>query len=161
MTDEQIMKALECCTNCICNHAKTDTECPLVKMDFCKNYLMKESLSLINRQKAEIEELQKALATSKDEPNGITLKYNEETGEWEKYEPYMTIDCMTEEDFDFFQTAIAKQTLKKPFKESLADYGCASCGAYINFDALNEEIEDAPKYCSECGQKLDWSECDG
>ena len=57
MTDNEIIKALECCTNCICNHAKTDTECPLVKMSFCKNYLMKESLALINRQKAEIERL--------------------------------------------------------------------------------------------------------
>ena len=56
MTDNDIMKALECCTNCICNHAKTDTECPLVKMSFCKNYLMKESLSLINRLKKYDEE---------------------------------------------------------------------------------------------------------
>lgn len=56
-TDDEVIKALECCTNCICNHAKTDTECPLVKMAFCKNYLMKQSLALINRQKAEIEKL--------------------------------------------------------------------------------------------------------
>lgn len=56
-TDDDVIKALECCTNCICNHAKTDTECPLVKMDFCKNYLMKQSLSLINSQKVEIESL--------------------------------------------------------------------------------------------------------
>lgn len=65
MTDhkftDDVIKALECCTNCICNHAKTDTECPLVKMDFCKNYLMKQSLALINRQKAEIESLKKVL----------------------------------------------------------------------------------------------------
>lgn len=57
-TDEEVIKGLECCTNCICNHAKTDTECPLVKMAFCKNYLMKQSLALINRQKVEIERLQ-------------------------------------------------------------------------------------------------------
>lgn len=58
-TDDEVIKALECCTNCICNHAKTDTECPLVKMDFCKNYLMKQSLALISRQKVEIERLNK------------------------------------------------------------------------------------------------------
>ena len=60
MTDNEIIKALECCTNCICNHAKTDTECPLVKMSFCKNYLMKESLALINRQKEDIEHYKKS-----------------------------------------------------------------------------------------------------
>ena len=60
--DDEVIKALECCTNCICNHAKTDTECPLVKMAFCKNYLMKQSLALINRQKAEIERLERIRA---------------------------------------------------------------------------------------------------
>lgn len=63
---EQIIKALECCTNCTCNHPKTDTECPFVKMSFCKNYLMKQSLALINRQRAEIESLTQ---------NNISTKY--------------------------------------------------------------------------------------
>ena len=58
---EQIIKALECCTNCICNHAKTDTECPLVKMDFCKNYLMKQSLALIKEQDEQIFKLENRL----------------------------------------------------------------------------------------------------
>lgn len=53
MTDNEIVKALECCSNCVCNNDKD--ECPLLKMSFCKNYLMKQSLDLINRQKAEIE----------------------------------------------------------------------------------------------------------
>ena len=56
---EQIIKALESCTNCTCNHAKTDTECPLVKMDFCKNYLMKQSLSLIKELTEENKRLKK------------------------------------------------------------------------------------------------------
>ena len=58
---EQIIKALECCTNCICNLAKTDTECPLVKMDFCKNYLMKQSLALIKEQDEQIFKLENRL----------------------------------------------------------------------------------------------------
>ena len=53
MTDNEIVKALEYCTNCVCNNDKD--ECPLLKMSFCKNYLMKQSLDLINRQQAEIE----------------------------------------------------------------------------------------------------------
>ena len=95
---------------------------------------------------------------SKDSPDGIRLKYNKETGEWDKYEPYMTIDCPEEKDYEFLETALAKQTLKKPLKESLADYNCPTCGAHINFDGLNGKIEHAPKYCSECGQRLDWRE---
>ncbi|MBO5715545.1 MAG: hypothetical protein J6S23_04025 [Clostridia bacterium] len=78
MTDhkftDDVIKALECCTNCICNHAKTDTECPLVKMDFCKNYLMKQSLTLINRQKAEIERLE-SLTEQLGNDVDVKLKY--------------------------------------------------------------------------------------
>ena len=59
MTDSDIVKALEYCTNCVCNNDKD--ECPLLKMSFCKNYLMKQSLDLINRQKAEIERLKRKL----------------------------------------------------------------------------------------------------
>lgn len=88
----------------------------------------------------------------------IQMRYNEETELWEEYDPYMTIDIMTEEDYKHLEIAIEKQKAKKPFKESLADYGCPVCGAYINFDGLNGKIEHAPKYCSECGQKLDWGE---
>ena len=69
---------------------------------------------------------------SKDKPDSIKLRYNEATGEWDKYEPYMTIECPEEKDYEFLETALAKQTLKKPSKESLADYGCPVCGAYIN-----------------------------
>lgn len=63
MTDSDIVKALEYCTNCVCNNDKD--ECPLLKMSFCKNYLMKQSLDLINRQKAEIAELESEIATLK------------------------------------------------------------------------------------------------
>ena len=94
----------------------------------------------------------------KDETDGIRIRYNEKTGEWDKYEPYMTIECPEEKDYEFLQTAIAKQVGKKPLKESLADYGCPTCGAYINFDGLNGNIEHAPKHCSECGQRLLWEE---
>lgn len=91
-----------------------------------------------------------------DKPDGIMIRYNEKTGKWDKYEPYMTIECPEEKDYEFLQTAIAKQVSKEPLKESLADYGCPTCGAYINFDGLNGKIEHAPKYCSECGQRIDW-----
>jgi DNA repair exonuclease SbcCD ATPase subunit len=54
--------------------------------------------------------------------------------------------------------ALEKQIAKEPIKESLADRGCPVCGAYISYDALNEDIKEAPKFCTECGCKFDWSD---
>ena len=70
-TDNDIIKALECCMNCICHHSKTDTKCPLTEMQFCEHYLMSECIDLINRQKAENKELNHkyALAVAEREAN--------------------------------------------------------------------------------------------
>ena len=56
MTDEQIIKALECCvkTEFISDCAK----CEMFAFD-CKDILIENALDLINRQKAEIERLEK------------------------------------------------------------------------------------------------------
>ena len=53
MTDNEIIKALECCTadNNMCNHCPYDNKC----IDGKKNLLEEDVLNLINRQKAEIE----------------------------------------------------------------------------------------------------------
>lgn len=168
MTDNEIIKALECC------FVESDcTECPLHKKyeKDCLKEAATKALDLINRQKAESDHLRQMLEAAiagqetlqqyfltPDKPDGIMIRYNEKTGKWDKYEPYMTIECPEEKDYEFIETAIAKQIFKKPLKESLADYGCPTCGAYINFDGLNGNVEHAPKYCSECGQRLDWRE---
>lgn len=52
--------------------------------------------------------------------------------------------------------ALEKQIPQKPIRESLADRACPVCDAYIPFDALNDKIEDAPNFCKNCGQALDW-----
>jgi hypothetical protein len=44
---EQVIQALEFCGICECNNEKTNTECALINMPFCKNYLRKQSLALI------------------------------------------------------------------------------------------------------------------
>ena len=56
MTDEQLIKALECCakTEFISDCAK----CEMFAFD-CKDILIENALDLINRQKAEIEKLEK------------------------------------------------------------------------------------------------------
>lgn len=54
--------------------------------------------------------------------------------------------------------ALGKQERKKPFRISLADRKCPVCGAYIPYDALNDGIEEAPLFCDNCGQALEWRE---
>lgn len=62
------------------------------------------------------------------------------------------------EALNIAKQALEKQIPKKPLHESLADRFCPVCGAYINFDALNESAEEAPKFCSGCGQALYWGD---
>lgn len=62
MTDNEIIRALECCvkTEFISDCAK----CEMFAFD-CKDILIENALDLINRQKAEIERLQKDLMKCK------------------------------------------------------------------------------------------------
>jgi chromosome segregation ATPase len=58
MTDNEIIKALECCAG---NTEEKCRECPFHKLKIsCIDGLERNALDLINRQKAEIEELRKA-----------------------------------------------------------------------------------------------------
>ena len=67
-------------------------------------------------------------------------------------------DC---EEYLVLEELVDRATEVKPFKESLADYMCPMCGAGLNFDALNDPIERAPKFCCNCGQKFDLSKIKG
>lgn len=60
MTDEQIIKALECCSG-EADICKSTCPCYVANASCLKN-MAKEALDLINRQKAEIERLQRAYA---------------------------------------------------------------------------------------------------
>ena len=65
MTDNEIIKALECCSEvygwCL---PENRAKCPLYgyngEDEFCDKHLSKSALGIIKRQKAEIERLQKA-----------------------------------------------------------------------------------------------------
>ena len=61
MTDNEIIKALECCMsdNPPCTTCKYDGD--TITVDECMGELMKDALDLINRQRAEIERLQQNL----------------------------------------------------------------------------------------------------
>lgn len=64
---------------------------------------------------------------------------------------------MKEEPLEFSEGRIADErlTAKKPLKQEFSDWwnvviaGCPSCEAMV---------DNTDKYCSNCGQKLDWSE---
>lgn len=91
----------------------------------------------------------------------LLLRYDEDAGSWrEVKEPYITIDVETEEDFNFLQDAVAKQTAKKPYSRqegSQKAFYC-QCKHYLG-DEEDFELEYLrPVYCDECGQRLDWSE---
>ena len=60
MTDNEIIKALECCRD----NSRCYT-CPRLGMNCCMNLLMRNALDLINSQKAENERLEKELMKCK------------------------------------------------------------------------------------------------
>lgn len=43
-----------------------------------------------------------------------------------------------------------------PVRESLADFNCPVCDSGISFDALNEDVRNAPRYCPNCGCAFAW-----
>lgn len=54
------------------------------------------------------------------------------------------------------QQLIRRDAPAVPYAESLADRNCPVCGAGIHWDALNDPMKEAPKFCSNCGQRFDW-----
>lgn len=93
----------------------------------------------------------------------MNLIYDEETGMWDEYEPYCSLDIPTEEDWKLLEEAAKKQQPMKPIplekdiqvggikigKEKYTLSHCPACGEWI----LSHD-----NYCKHCGQKLDWSE---
>lgn len=61
MTDNEIVKALECCSKADCDNFCSDIcpQCPYKNERYCAAEISKDALSLINRQKAETEKLQR------------------------------------------------------------------------------------------------------
>ena len=91
----------------------------------------------------------------------LLLRYDSDVeARREVKEPYITIVVETEEDFNFIQDAIAKQTAEKPYSRREGDqkeFYC-QCQHYLGGEELIELALLRPVYCDECGQRLDWSE---
>ena len=62
MTDNEIIKALECCIHDDYDYCE---ECPYLKNKPCHEGLIQDAFNLINRQKAEIERLETELGFAK------------------------------------------------------------------------------------------------
>ena len=83
MTDEQIVKALECCANW--ESDKSCEDCPANTYGFgCANKRAKYSLDLINRQKAEIELKTMDVESLTNERNALEEMVAEQKAEIEK-----------------------------------------------------------------------------
>jgi hypothetical protein len=92
------------------------------------------------------------------------LIYNEESKAWEPYEPYMTIDCKTEKDFQFLQNAIEHYKKRGRWIEvSKAEVPnftsiieeCSVCGKMVR---RHGDVKEPDRYCKHCGARMDLQE---
>ena len=97
MTDNEIIKALECC---ILYKQISSENCPLCDVKSCKENLRKHCLDLITRQKAEIDSLKSELdaAIKAITPCCLNCKHYKRNpfgdyGCLQKYEPSVTSRC--------------------------------------------------------------------
>ena len=77
------------------------------------------------------------------------LEIDENSNAREYKEPYATIDCETEEDFNRLKKAFEKSVLVKPYKVCIVEYECPKCHKRLCID-----------YPCKCGQMIDWSDTD-
>lgn len=139
MTREELIGSLRSCAELVKEH----------KLDAC---------AAVMRAAADRMEDEDKFYTLR-ERDGMTFRYNEETGEWDKYEVYMTVDCQTEEDFAYLKECVEKQQAKKPreveYSWGTRTLACPDCNnPLINY--CNGKTN--PPHCMMCGQKLDWGE---
>ena len=135
MTDNEIVKALECCAN-----LEACEKCPMGSMekydiDTCEHQIMLYSLDLINRQKAEIERLNNELK--------ITREYLHDNGlEWDLLSKSEKQKC------DCYHTETKRRYTYNP----------------LTGDPVGHDIEVGvcwgTKECDECSCNGDESKCD-
>ncbi len=82
MTDNEIIKALECCTD-DSNGVTRCERCPYqtTDLDYCIDDLLEQALDLINRQQAKIERLNGELITEKTRRENAVNAYHEAKAE--------------------------------------------------------------------------------
>ena len=121
MTDEMIIKALKCCLN-------VDSKCGdchfSFERHFCKNALLKQTLDLINRQKAEIE-----ISKTKSFKQQLKKELHRLTVEEIKAEAIKdfaerlvhTLVINNEENTEFFDFSYTLETIDNLVKEMIGE----------------------------------------
>lgn len=72
-----------------------------------------------------------------------------------------TNDC---DWIEMAKSALEKQIPKKPYKtkeHKQNNWYCSICKCYLGDDMELQYACLQPKFCEHCGQRIDWSECNG
>ena len=128
MTDNEIIKALECCTA----NNRCDT-CPRLGMNCCMNLLIRNALDLINRQKAEIERLEKERASTAEYCLRKELKTELKTAQSEIIKEFA-------------------ERLKETITNAINTYYNSNSGGYYLAEDVIEDIDDLVKEMTEVEQ---------
>lgn len=70
----------------------------------------------------------------------------------------------TQEDLQTIKEVLEKQIPKKPYKtkeHKQNNWYCSICKCYLGDDMELQYACLQPKFCEHCGQRIDWSECNG
>ena len=119
MTDNDIIKALECCT--VCSSIETCGRCPYAECPTrkgCVGEMVKDALDLINRQKAEIERLTEEVNSKYKWENKLDKTIKETESEAIKGFEDKILDLFPA---DKNHTTISRFTVKQIVKEMVGD----------------------------------------
>lgn len=74
------------------------------------------------------------------------------------------INMCSVEEMNIAIKALEKQIPKKPYKtkeHKQNNWYCSICKCYLGDDMELQYACLQPKFCGHCGQRIDWSECNG
>ena len=82
--------------------------------------------------------------------------YDKESQSWKPYkEPYKTIECPTEKDYQYLVDAIEHYKKRGQWEQTAESiWRCSACGEEWYFEAGNP-IESGADYCPQCGAKME------
>ena len=121
MTDNEIIKALECCTdesyeNCNeCPYSTDTLSCERLK-------LLEDSLDLINRQKAEIERLKKEVSVARDAYISIQDRYEHTKAEvYKEFAERLNEEAQIADCFDSYNMVVGTHSIDNLLKEMVGE----------------------------------------
>lgn len=148
MTDNEIIKAIKCCTS---SNSDECLQCPLHN-DFypnkCHYKRTKNAADLINRQKADIESL-KAERDNYKEWYFSTVEENEQLSK----DLAKTADC--EYCKHNCPTAVKYEKWADAYMSNVKYHRCTGCGEYVEDVCFGAFVY---KYCPNCGARMEGGE---